>query len=579
MARESVKAGVQSGKEEGSGVLRAEDKATVPGSVVKTKKMSEGSIELARKGGVNTTSEAMANQPRVGSARYGKLDEDASSSSWMQMATEVKELQIAIDGTNEQGKKDAPSTSSAAVEAPRPSAAATSTMSKMGANVCDGWIKEMGQILQGATLTPGAEMARWKKPSIYRVPEWIKGSPSSSSSSRAYRPDVVSLGPIHHGASELRPMEEHKRRLMLHMVRRSGKPLKEYVGAVAEVAGELQNAYDGLGEEWRGGSNTDRFVNMMVTDGGFLLEIMTIRAQDILHDYDPTNDPIVGLHGLRFLKPRIRSDMCLVENQLPLLLLQKLEAVRRGECPNLTEIIHLVGTFLRGPHWEDIPLETLQRGNCNIQVQPLDVFHKSFCGGGFYPPQFQQEVSSNSETTMDSALEFWETGVNFKRSKTQSVQDIDFEDGVLSMPLLEVNHATEKIFRNLMAFEKLHWTKGNDATDYFIFMDNIIESERDVALLRSKGVLRNFLGSDKAVAELFNTLRKGADLNPWGKVSGVQGMMTAHCKKRRNKWRTSFMHTYLRNPWVFISLVAAVILLALTVLQAVYAVLPFYTKG
>ncbi|KAL6654773.1 hypothetical protein ACP70R_008238 [Stipagrostis hirtigluma subsp. patula] len=180
---------------------------------------------------------------------------------------------------------------------------------------------------------------------------------------------------------------------------------------------------------------------------------------------------------------------------------------------------------------------------------------------------------------MHSAVELWESGVNFERSQDQSIQNMDFKNGILFMPLLEVNHSTEKIFRNLMAFEKLHRIKGNVATDYFIFMDNIIESERDVALLRSKGVLKNLLGSDKAAAELFNTLRKGANLNPWGKVSYVQGMMTAHCKKRRNKWRASFRHTYMSNPWVFSSLVAAVILLVLTILQAVYTVLPFYTKG
>uniref|UniRef100_A0A0A8YYA2 Uncharacterized protein n=1 Tax=Arundo donax TaxID=35708 RepID=A0A0A8YYA2_ARUDO len=34
----------------------------------------------------------------------------------------------------------------------------------------------------------------------------------------------------------------------------------------------------------------------------------------------------------------------------------------------------------------------------------------------------------------------------------------------------------------------------------------------------------------------------------------------------------------LSNPWVFISLVAAVILLVCTLLQTVYTVAPFYTK-
>jgi hypothetical protein len=59
----------------------------------------------------------------------------------------------------------------------------------------------------------------------------------------------------------------------------------------------------------------------------------------------------------------------------------------------------------------------------------------------------------------------------------------------------------------------------------------------------------------------------------------VQWKLKAHCRKRRNRWRASFVKTYLRNPWVFISLVAAAILLVATLLQTVYTIVQFYTKG
>jgi len=39
------------------------------------------------------------------------------------------------------------------------------------------------------------------------------------------------------------------------------------------------------------------------------------------------------------------------------------------------------------------------------------------------------------------------------------------------------------------------------------------------------------------------------------------------------------MNNYLSNPWVFISLVAAAILLIATIMQTIYTVVPFYTKG
>ena len=62
----------------------------------------------------------------------------------------------------------------------------------------------------------------------------------------AYQPQFVSLGPLHHGEPHLLPMEEHKRRAVLHMVNWTGKPLTEYVAAMEEVADELEAAYDDL---------------------------------------------------------------------------------------------------------------------------------------------------------------------------------------------------------------------------------------------------------------------------------------------------------------------------------------------
>ncbi|KAL6654771.1 hypothetical protein ACP70R_008236 [Stipagrostis hirtigluma subsp. patula] len=118
-----------------------------------------------------------------------------------------------------------------------------------------------------------------------------------------------------------------------------------------------------------------------------------------------------------------------------------------------------------------------------------------------------------------------------------------------------------------------------DATDYMIFTDNIIDSEKDVALLRSKGVLKNSLSSDKEAAKLFNALCRGATLNPISKVGHVQWMLDAHFSKPWNKWRAIFVHSYLSNPWVFISLMTAVVVLALTVLQTVYTVADFYKEG
>ena len=212
----------------------------------------------------------------------------------------------------------------------------------------------------------------------------------------------------------------------------------------------------------------------------------------------------------------------------------------------------------------------------NLCLHPLDVFHKSFCGLRTGHQQEPKGEPRKWEGSMSSALELKEVGIHLRKSKTDSIQDIEFKNGVLHLPSISIHDGTEKIFLNLMVFERLHPDIGSEATAYMIFMDNIIDSERDVALLRSKGIIKNLLSSDKEAANLFNILSKGVVPSPFDRLHDVRRKVNAHCRKPLNKWRAFFMHAYLRNPCLFISLMAAVILLIATLLQTVYSVMAFY---
>jgi hypothetical protein len=105
---------------------------------------------------------------------------------------------------------------------------------------------------------------------------------------------------------------------------------------------------------------------------------------------------------------------------------------------------------------------------------------------------------------MPSAVELHEAGINFKVTKHETLPGIDFQNGVLSIPSYSVDYFSEKVLLNLMAYERLHAGTGDNITAYVIFMDNIIDTARDVALLREKGVIVNRLGSDEEIADLFN---------------------------------------------------------------------------
>ncbi|AQK44844.1 hypothetical protein ZEAMMB73_Zm00001d025850 [Zea mays] len=83
-----------------------------------------------------------------------------------------------------------------------------------------------------------------------------------------------------------------------------------------------------------------------------------------------------------------------------------------------------------------------------------------------------------------SAEELYEADVQIRRSATSSFLDIRFHRGTLYLLPITVDDTTEYVLLNLMAFERLHVGAGNDVTAYVFFMDNMVDSARDVALLQ-----------------------------------------------------------------------------------------------
>ncbi|EMS51502.1 hypothetical protein TRIUR3_11334 [Triticum urartu] len=63
------------------------------------------------------------------------------------------------------------------------------------------WVVDVEKKLKEAG---NSSASRWERHCIYRVPPCM-----TNIKSKAYQPQVVSLGPFHHGDLDLRPMEEH----------------------------------------------------------------------------------------------------------------------------------------------------------------------------------------------------------------------------------------------------------------------------------------------------------------------------------------------------------------------------------
>jgi hypothetical protein len=223
------------------------------------------------------------------------------------------------------------------------------------------------------------------------------------------------------------------------------------------------------------------------------------------------------------------------------------------------------------------PMSRLPPAGSNLGLHPLDVRRRSMLYGPYQDSPRSRDIVPETDI-IRSALELYEAGIRFRNSKTDSLHSIRFRHGVLTMPAVSVDDSTEYMFLNMMAFERLHVGAGNDVTAYIFFMDNIIDSAKDVALLSTSGIIQNAVGSDKAVARLLNGLSRDVVLEPQSALDGVHREVNAYCRKPWNLWRANLIHTYFRSPWAFMSLAAAVFLLVMTVMQTVYTVLPYYQQ-
>ncbi|KAK5802112.1 hypothetical protein PVK06_029694 [Gossypium arboreum] len=427
------------------------------------------------------------------------------------------------------------------------------------------WLIEVDEELK-TMVASETEMKHWMKRSIYKVPPNI-----TDLNNKAYIPQVVSFGPYHHGHPHLNPMEDHKQRALLHFLKRSGKPLQLFVESLDKDLQQLRDCYELLDPMWQ--DDDHKFMQLMILDGCFMLEILCFDTHT-MEDYAET-DPIFSNHGKIHIIPFIKRDMLMLENQLPMQVLHSLVAVDSNGTKDEEFVNKLILKF----YSSNTPVSCV--GSC---LHVLEVYRKSLLPD--IPSHRQQRKRhwyrrphyEDGDDIIRSAMELNEAGIRFKKSKTISLKDITFRGGILKLPTIIIDDATESMFLNLVAFERLHVGAGNEISSYILFMDNIIDNEKDVALLHSKGIIQNALESDKAVANMFNSLSKDITLDPNNNLDEVRKMVNRYCKKPWNEWRANLIHTYFTNPWAILSLIGVIFLFALTIAQTIYSILSVYNN-
>ncbi|RWR92936.1 UPF0481-like protein [Cinnamomum micranthum f. kanehirae] len=129
------------------------------------------------------------------------------------------------------------------------------------------WISSIkGKILREPEIIKSSSAS--ESCSIHRLPSWLRRKNSD-----AYDPKVISIGPLHYEKrkGELRAMEEHKWKYLHAIVSRKHEDegwLEDCLAAVKGLEERARNCYSEVIP-----LDSDSFVEMMVLDGCFILEL------------------------------------------------------------------------------------------------------------------------------------------------------------------------------------------------------------------------------------------------------------------------------------------------------------------
>jgi hypothetical protein len=394
---------------------------------------------------------------------------------------------------------------------------------------------------------------------------------------KAYEPQLLAIGPYHRGKDDLKQMEEHKLwYLKLLLQRRSESSVKRYIDAMGELEESARKCY---AEPIS--LNSNEFIEMLLLDGCFIIELFRrVVKMDLRDKCDP-------IFQLCWMWNKLLRDLLLFENQLPLFVLTKLiEMTTVPHQPsNLIYIFMLSSRRLILPCGGQTELSDAELQNIG---HVLAWSHNDQRIGHFlalaHTSATPREngiggnvVGAEKWDSIPSATELQEAGVKFKKLETGGFLDIKFNNGVMEIPLLKIVDSTESMLRNMIAYEQ--YNQNNNPkyfTEYMNFMDNLINSPKDVELLRLRGIIVHWLGDDEAVSTMFNKLGENVILVSNLCFAQIFRDVNKHCHRRRNVRMAKLRRNYFNSPWALISFLAATFLLILAIVQTIMSFVSYF---
>ncbi|KAL5578453.1 hypothetical protein UlMin_020152 [Ulmus minor] len=420
------------------------------------------------------------------------------------------------------------------------------------------WRSSLNQELNNSIETPK------QSPSvcIYKVPTTLR-----MARTKAYDPSIVSIGPYHRGSPHLQAMEQVKMEVFRRLFFRNRETLDSAMDALEKLEDQARNCYSENVQLGR-----DEFVKMLLIDGCFLVEILR----------ETTNPRLKLGSGIikRWMVPQIQRDLIMLENQLPLFILQELFQLTRNisSQENQSDAISFrhpqtlqrlaVDFFSPLVQGSSNTYSTCLRKNSIKGEHFLDLLRNSILPTG-------NRLSRQNQIHMVRPIsELKLAGIKVEMVENCGPLDISVKKTwtmarKLTIPRLYIDDRRGSLFRNMVAFEKCHKECNPDIATYLFFLDGLVHSLKDIEILHYNDIVHHSFSCDEEVAKFVNSQCKeiGRDAGE-SYLHSVVDDVNSYSRSFRARNRAWMVRHYFSSWLVGVSTFGAFLALYLTFVQA-----------
>ncbi|KAK9092501.1 hypothetical protein Syun_027412 [Stephania yunnanensis] len=393
-------------------------------------------------------------------------------------------------------------------------------------------------------LTHTSVLPANSKRCIYRVPDNLKTQNESS-----YIPQIVSIGPFHHGSANLQAMQDQK---WIYLKSLLARPHSSSTGEDASSHRLIMKKSQGRGVVDVGLLSYLAWDMILLENQLPLFVLEHLVSFNQLHRIDniTSQEPSSFLKelALEFFKHRLPLPKTYFDCHV-----DQLQHLENGSH-HLLDLLDLLRNFLLIP----------SRSSTSDHVT-IDIVKE------------QQEQMERSFIPSAKDLSF--AGIRIKKAMDDNPLNVNFkydrpELEILTMSIVE--NLSNPLLPNLVAFEQCHSNCSTQFTSYVWFLLNIIRDDDGVKFLYKQGIIKQLPGCEEDLVLFLKKICSGVTVPRNFYFSDLYDQLNMHFGRANLRRMFIMMKAdYFDNPRTIMMVYNAVLVLILALVQTVFTVFTY----